>query len=205
MALKKEERYKYFKSKKQMVLSLIIFGILIYLFIYLGSLDYQKDVDDNKKFVQDHKIVDTNNLYKYANHTDIYSLLTNKNDAIILFGHTRSKWIKEYSEIVNKVAKDVGIKEIYYYDFLEDREQRNGTYEAILELLDTYVTYNDLDMPDIFAPTLVIIKNKEIIYFDDQTGIRKGNTSPDIYWNDYQKGLFEQELKTVFNEYNKEV
>ena len=52
---------------------------------------------------------------------------------------------------------------------------------------------------------MTVIKNKEIIYFDDQTGTRKGNTTPDVYWSDYQKGLFENELNTVFKEFNKEV
>ena len=198
--------YKHFKNKKQMIISFIIFAILIFMFIYLGSMDYnKKEEKDNTKFANEYKILDTNNVYKFTNHTDIFSLFTSKSDAIILFGHKKSKWMNKYAEIVNNVAKKEGIKEIYYYDFSEDRNNRNATYEAILGFMDNYVIYNDLDVPDIYAPTLVVVKNKNIIYFDDRVAIREGNTTPDVYWSSYQVELFEKELCTVFKEFlNKE-
>ena len=197
----KVKNEKMFKNKIQMVIYILLFIIIISLFIYLGNLDYDKDsVEDNTKIANEVKLDDKNNVFKYVNHSEAYNVISG-NTGIVLFGHKNSKWLPYYANIVNDVAKEVGINTIYYYDFLEDRDANNGTYEAIVNKLANYVTYNDLSEGDMYSPTLVVVKDNEIIYYDDQTSVIKGNITPDDYWSDLNIGLKKSELTVVFNEY----
>lgn len=191
---------KMFKSRKQMVIYLLAFIIIISLFIYLGNKDYNKDVDDNVKFAQEFSIEDKDNVFKYTNHSQVYNIVSG-NTGIVLMGHKNNIWLPYYANIVNDVAKEVGIDTIYYYDFLDDRNENNGTYEAIVNKLADYVTYNDVSKADLYSPTLVVVVGDEIIYYDDETAVMKGSISPDKYWNLFNVGMKKNELTVVFNEY----
>ena len=118
-------------------------------------------------------------------------------------GYPENAWSGYYANILNEAAKDSGIKEILYYDFYEDRENKNGTYQSIVLNLSNYLITLDDGTEDIYAPTLVIVKNGKIIAFDNETAFTKGNITPDIYWDEYQTGIKYNNFKTMFQEYLK--
>ena len=100
-----------------MVIYIIIFFILIGGFIYLGTIDYDETLPDNLEFAREFSLVDEDNVFAYANANDAL-LVANGTKGIVLFG-TNNEWVNYYASIVNKVAKEVGIDKIYYYDFVE--------------------------------------------------------------------------------------
>lgn len=198
---KVEIKNKYFfKNKIQMIIYIILFAILLYLFVVLGNLEYQKDVLDSERFSQEFNLVPQKNVFEYVNSQEAYMLTTGK-DAIILFGFSKNEWVNYYAKIVNEVAIETGIEKIAYYDFLDDRIQNNGTYEAIVEHLKDYLTFNDLGETNLNAPTLVIIKNYEVTYFNSDTSYIKGNINPKTYWSAFQQTVTKSELEVAFNEY----
>ena len=69
---------------------------------------------------------------------------------------------------------------------------------------DKYTKYDDYNTSDIYAPTLLVIKDGEVLLYDDSTAIRSGNYTPDIYWQDYQIEEFKSTLRLVFEKYVKE-
>ena len=103
--------------------------------------------------------------------------------------------------IVNDVAKEVGIDKIYFYDFVKNREDNNGTYEAIVERLSSYVTYNDYSVADIYAPSLLVVCNDEVLLFDTETSFRSGNIAPSEYWNSLNIENKKSELREIFRTY----
>ena len=54
---------------------------------------------------------------------------------------------------------------------------------------------------NIYAPTLVIIKNGEVLAYDDEVAINQGNILPEVYWTDYKKGIKLNHFKTMFINY----
>lgn len=188
-----------FKNKLQMVLYLIIFCVIIYLFIYLAAKDYKNDIPSNERFASNFSMVSTDNVFKYVNASDARMVAKGKK-GIVLFG-TKNEWVNYYAYIVNKVAKEVGIDEVYYYDFVTNRKDNNGTYQDIVKTLSNYVTYNDRGVANIYAPTLLVVCKDQIIYFDSETSFVEGEVTPSSYWNGFMEGKKEQELKTVFKEY----
>lgn len=188
-----------FKNKTQMVIYGIIFILLIGAFIYLGTKDFSNDIPDNKRFAEEFSMVDEENVFEYVNATDVRGIVSDKS-GIILFG-TKNEWVNYYAYMVNEVAKNTGVKKVYYYNFVKNRQDNNGTYEDIVEKLSNYVTYNDRGSKDIYAPALLVVKNGVVEYFDDETAFVKGKVTPSVYWNYNEQSRKEQELKGVFEKY----
>lgn len=190
---------KLFKNKWQMIIYCILFVALIGAFIYLGTLDYDNTLPDNEQFAQDFSLVSEDNVFEYINATTAL-MVASGTKGIVLFG-TANEWVNYYANIVNKVAKEVGIDSIYYYDFLENRQDNNGTYEAIVEKLSPYVTYNDYGRAEIYAPSLLVVSGDEVIFFDTETSFVNGDITPSEYWNSFNESAKMQELNNVFLEY----
>lgn len=190
---------KLFKNKWQMVIYFILFVILIGAFIYLGTLDYDESLPDNEQFAEDFSLVSEDNVFKYVNATDAL-MVANGTKGIVLFG-THNEWVNYYANIVNKVAKEVGIDTIYYYDFVSNRQDNNGTYETIVERLSDYVTYNDYGTHEIYAPSLLVVSGDEVLLFDTETSFVRGDIAPSEYWNSFNESAKMQELRNVFTKY----
>lgn len=188
-----------FKNKFQMIIYLIIFGILIYLFIYLGTKDYNLEIPDNERFASEFSLVSEDNVFKYVNVNEVRNVIAESN-GIILFG-TKNEWVNYYASILNTAAQEMGISEIYYYEFLKNRQDNNGSYEDIVNTLEEYVTYNDRGIGEIYAPTLLIIHNNQIILFDSETAFINGKIDPSEYWTSFNEQQKVNEFKAAFQKY----
>lgn len=197
------KKKKLFKNKVQMILYTLIFIICIVLFIVIGKTDFRKEeVTEAKKFNNIYNLVSEDNLYVFSNATEVLKIL-NGRSGIILMGFPLNVWTKYSANILNDVAKEEGIDKIYYYDFLKDREESNGTYETIVNKLDVYITVDDEGTKDLRAPTILIVKDGEIIGYFDDTSTIKGVVTPEDYYNEYQTNLVKEKYKTAILEYLK--
>lgn len=190
---------KLFKNKTQMVIYIILFCLLIYGFIYFGKKDYKVKVSDNERFASEFSLVSKDNVFKYVNATDA-RMVAKGAKGIVLFG-TNNDWVNYYAYIVDKIAKEVGIEEIYYYDFIKNRKDNNGTYEDIVKTLSNYVTYNDKGVAEIYAPSLLVVSNDKVILFDSETSFVKGDILPNAYWNSEKIAEKENEIREAFIKY----
>ncbi len=188
------------KKKLIKIFQGIAFIAIIIAFIYVGTLDFSpKEIIDNEKFDQEYEMVSSDNVFVYANARDVYSAL--KGNAIIFMGFPANKWTGYYANILNEAAKSSNIKEILYYDFYEDRNNKNATYQSIVLKLNNYVLTLDNGTKNIYAPTLVVVKNGNIVYFDNETALILGSTKPEDYWTELKIGLKTNSLKTMFKDY----
>lgn len=197
------EKTSLYKSKAQKYIYTIVFIICLVLCIYIGTRDYSKDkASDNERFSMTYNQVSKDNVYKYVNANEVLNVL-NGRSGIVLMGFPQNKWTNYYASIINEVAKEEKIKEIYYYDFLSDREDNNGTYETIVSELEVYTHVDDLGNSDIYAPTLMVVKDGVVIGYFDEITLLKGTATPDIYFKEDNVARIKDELKAVFAEYKK--
>lgn len=96
---------------------------------------------------------------------------------LFLWDYPENVWSGYYANILNEAAKDAGIKEILYYDFYEDRENHNATYQSIVLNLSNYLITLDDGTQEIYAPTLVIVKDGKVIAFDNENSFYKGKSN----------------------------
>lgn len=188
-------------SKNKKIISLILFIFLLGGFIFVGTREYEiEQVDEHEVFSEEYNLVPEQNLFVYSNSTKIYNTLKN-GSAVIFLGFNKNVFSGHYAKIINEVAQESGIKEILYYDFYEDRENHNGTYESIVLYLENYLNKNDKGKVDLVAPSMIIVKNGKILYYDEETAYTAANITPKDYWTDYNLGLKKATLKYIFNEF----
>lgn len=183
------------------VLQGICFILIILAFIYIGTRDFStKVVVDNERFDSEYAHVNSDNVFTYVSASEVYAKLKT-GSSIIFMGYPDNIWTGHYANILNETAKELGMKEIFYYDFKEDRVNKNGTYQSIVLRLSNYTTTLDDSTTNLHAPTLVVIKNGKIFAYDDETAFVVGNLSPEEYWNEIHVGLKKSELKAMLEDY----
>lgn len=188
-------------KKVKRTLQGILFILIIIAFIYIGTRDFStKVIVDNEKFDSEYSNVSKDNVFVYVNAQDVYTKMKSGN-AVIFMGFPSNKWSGYYANLLNEAAKQVGIREILYYDFKSDRENKNATYQSIVLKLANYAPTLDDGTQDIYAPTLIVIKKGKIMYYDNETAINIGNIKPENYWDDYRKGIKISNLRVMFEDY----
>jgi len=197
------KKKKLFKNKTQMVIYTFTFLLCIILFIIIGKTDFKKyEETESKIFSSIYNLVEDDNLYSFSNATEVLNIL-NGRSGIILLGFPLNEWTNYTADILNEVAKEMNVDKIYYYDFLKDRDESNGTYETIVNKLKLYVTIDDEGTKDLHAPTVLVVKNGEVIGYFDDTSTVKGTITPEVYYNEFQRGITYQMFKTALIEYMK--
>ncbi len=184
---------KFLKNKKNIV-KLLLFCIMLYLFSYLGTKNYQTEVTDNVRFSTEYKDISKNNVFVYVNESKVLDLLNGKS-GILFMAFPSNIWSHYYAEYLNDVAINNGIEEIYYYNFKKARNLNNNSYMTIVNKFKEYLSFDDTGNMDLKAPTVAIIKNGNIIYYDDEIINLKGEVQPEDYFTDYRKNL----IKTNFD------
>lgn len=167
----------------QKIFYVISFVFLISAFIYLGGKNYnapKRELTDSESFTKEYGIA-SNNVFKYTNAKEVLEMMNTKT-AIIFMAFPENKWSSKYAEILNDAAIRMGVKGIYYYNFKNDRSNNNHYYENIVRELSSYVPFLDNNNKEIYAPTLIAVKNGEIVYYDDETNIVHGDIAVDDYW-----------------------
>jgi hypothetical protein len=194
---------KFFKSKTQMIIYIILFIIFIALFIYFGTLENTtKKTSDSDKFKNEYKEVNEDNVFVYLNAAETLDYIK-KDNILILFGMKNNSFVGNYANILNEVAKNVGIEKIYYYDLTEDRKIKNGTYQSIVNYLKDYAVSLDDGSKNIYAPSLLVKNDGIITYFDDEDAIVHGETNANDYFDNYRTNLKKITLKSVLEDYKK--
>lgn len=187
-------------KKKKNILKLILFIIMIYLFIILGTKDYTKNIADNEKFSLEYKDITKNNVFKYYNNEKTLELLNSKS-GILFMGFKNNIWSHYYAEYLNEIAYINNIEEIYYYDFYKDRKLNNKIYLKIVERLKDYLKKSDEGVFNLEAPLVVIINNGEILYVNNDISTLKGNISPENYFNEYEENMLKISFDREFKNY----
>ncbi len=152
-------------------------------FIYLGTKDYNvpvKDFNDQENFTKDFGITNEN-IYDYKTASEILEIM-NTGTGVIFFAFPENVWSHTYASLLNDVAKYYGLNEIYYYNFFNDRIMNNSYYENIVKKLNAYLPVLDNGTRNIYAPSMIMVKNGEIIAYDDETSILHGDVTVDDYW-----------------------
>ncbi len=186
----------------QKVFYVISFIFLFAAFIYLGTKNYNapiRKLSDQESFTQEYGIT-SDNIYVYKTSQEVLELL-NTGSGIIFFAFSENEWSHVYADLLNEVGKSYGIDEIWYYNFYKDRNNDNYYYNNIVRILNAYVPVTDTGEKDLYAPSFVIVREGEIIGYDDETSIVSGDVTVDDYWTMEKQQKKKVELGVLFQKY----
>lgn len=174
-----------------LLLILISIGVVYNYFI--------KEKPDNIKFYNEYNEVGKNNVFVYKSIEEIINILEN-GTGVIYLGFPECPWCQSYVKYINDVAKETGIKEIYYFNILDDRKTNSEEYQKIVTLLNEVLLEDENGNKRIFVPDVTIVNKGKIIGHDNETSVIEGYESPKEYWTDEKVDALKIKLKKSFSE-----
>ena len=166
------------------------------------SLNNQKDASGNTYLSLD---IDKNNNFVYATFDEIKEIIT-KGDGVIYFGHPENPWCRLIVPVLIEAMENTDLDEIYYFDADDIRDikeldangkiniLKEGTteYYELVDLLKDYLPsyqgLNDEAIKRIYFPTVIFVKDGQIVASDSSILNEKEN--PYTPLSDEEQRLF---------------
>ena len=104
-------------------------------------------------------------------------------------------------EEVNKIVEELKLEKVHYYDIINDKAQANSNYYEIIELLDGYLTTTDTSDKNLLSPSLYIVDDGKVKYYNTETTAMKNTDTVNDYWTLQQEFNFKQEITEAINKY----
>ena len=181
------------------IIYFILIGICIYGFIYIGN-KYTNTNKEKEPTITDYYEELKYNNYKVVGGTELISLIR-KGHNIIFIGNSNNKWSEEYIKQIDVIFKNYNIDQVYYYDIVNDKSQKNSNYYKIISLLEGYLVSNDSGDNNLLSPSLYIINDGEVEYYNIETVTVKNNLEVEKYWTIDKKEMFEVEISQALLNY----
>lgn len=176
--------------------------VLISLIFVTTGCNKKEEVklSDAEKFHEEYQNVEEDNVFVYRDAEEIIKILEG-GTGIVYLGFPECKWCQAYTPILNEVAKENGIKKIFYFNILEDRKNNTKEYQRIVELLEKNLLNDDEGNKRVYVPDVSIVINGEITNHDNETSVISGDITPEEYWTKEKK----EALKKKLNSYVKDL
>lgn len=174
------------------------------------SLNTKINPNNDKEYMEIN--IDEDNPMVYATYDEVKELIK-KGTAVIYFGFPECPWCRNTVPVLIDVAKEMGIEKIYYYNAVSIRDKKSldsngnivvedeGTkeYKELVELLYNYLPVygglNDDSIKRLYLPTVVFIKNGEVIGLHTSTVESQEDPYVELTKEQYN------ELKNIFSDY----
>ncbi len=174
--------------------SLVLVGMYFFSKGNSKNIPNDEEVPDSVKFSKEYPGVGENNVFEYKTIEEIIEIFES-GTGVVYLGFPECPWCQRYVIYLNEVANDVGLKNIYYFNILQDRKDNTEGYRTLLSLLDGYLLNDDDGNPRIFVPDISVVVNGEIVGHDNETSMESG--SVDEYWTEQKVENFKNKLKGI--------
>ena len=120
------------------ILGIIILFVVALVAIYYVIEGRRFEPSDSEKFAKEYTEVGRDNIFVYRTANEIVNILENQT-GIVYFGFPECPWCQRYVVMLNEVAKEKEINQIYYYNIKDIRTKNTPAYQEIVGLLDDYL------------------------------------------------------------------
>lgn len=187
-------------KKKYMIIGAIILLMLgVGLFLIINKEDEKVIIEKNDagRFAEEYTQITNDNVFVYRSIDEIIKIMKN-GTGVVYLGFPECPWCQSYVKYLNEVALSVGIKEIYYFDILEERQKNTENYQEIVKLLGDSLEYDEEGNHRVYVPNVSFHVNGNLIGNDLETAYdTKGYDAPEDYWTEDEVS----ELKTTLIKY----
>ena len=187
------------KSIIRKIIYIILFLFMATAFVYLSE-KYASNSEPKIYTITDYYADNTNSYYEVVSGNKMINLLRNGHN-IIFIGSSSSKYSQKYIEEIDKIFNNLKIDKVYYYDLNNDKYQQNSNYYKIRELLNGYLTTTDDSDNNLLAPSLYIVNNGTVEYYNTETSTMKNTADVESYWSYEQELIFQGEVTNAINKY----
>ncbi|MEG2351650.1 MAG: thioredoxin family protein [Bacilli bacterium] len=166
-------------------------ALLLTFLLVLTGCKVQKIEDENDsdalKFNKEYSLVEKSNVYKYTSYAKVNEIIKT-GSGIIYLGFPSCPWCKEITPVLNEIAKEKNVKEIFYYNHKDIRVNETKEYKQLVSLLSDFLEPDESGDKKIYAPTIVFVQN----------GIIKGIHVGSVEGHDaHERAMTEDEKKAL--------
>ena len=180
---------------------LILLGIIIVLALVAGVTNYLVHGDTTKNsrtFAAEYTQVEPDNLFVYRTGEEIIDILEH-GTGVVFLGFPSCPWCQAYAPMLNSLAKEYGIKTIYYHNTYDDWKQDTAEYKKYTELLADYLQYDNVGNRHLYVPNAAFVVNGEIIGNDWETSKDTLDAeTPADYWTEERVAAWKEKLAPYF-------
>jgi len=181
------------------ILGIVVIAVVGAFLIYKFAMPTDSN-SEGEKFHNEYSLVDDNNVFIYKNVTEIINILEG-GTGIVYLGFPECPWCQQYVKYLDDLAKKHNVKEIYYYNIKEIRNNNTENYKKIVSLLEDYLPYDDSGNKRVYVPNVTFVKNGEILANDNETSLISDGTTPSQYWTQENLDLFNDKMNINFEKF----
>ena len=150
---------------KYLKISVLLIIIITSFIIFMAPHNKYVDERINNNYP---KLLDNQHIIVEISGRETVELIKKKKDFVIMMGFSPCPWCQNLMPYLNEVGKNEGLKQIYYLDILDMRNNINSVdrkyYNYLYDLCKEQGGL-DLDNDRISAPTTFVIKNGNIVAY----------------------------------------
>lgn len=179
------------KSLMIMILILVVLGVGIFFSVSMFS---KKD-SDAKRFSKEYHEVSKDNVFVYRTKEEIIKILQH-GTGVVYLGFPECEWCQAYVKILNEVAKEEHLEQIYYYNVLEDRSHNTKEYQEMVSVLKDHLQYDEEGNPRIYVPNVSFHIEGKVIGNDyESSKDTHGLKTPEEYWTKEEVEVLKETLR----------
>lgn len=173
------------------IIAIIVALVVGLILIFTNS----EKVDDSAMFASEYKQVDEDNVFVYKNAKEIINILE-KGTGVVYLGFPECKWCQAYVPMLDEVAKENNIDEIYYFNIKEDREKDTKNYKEIVKLTSEFLENDEEGNKKVYVPDVYVVVDGKIMSHNNETSMITEDILPIEHWTDKAQN----NLKKTLNE-----
>ena len=183
---------------------LLIVSIIMGAVLLIGSIKaiVRATYSDAAYFSEKYTEVPMDNVFKIKTLEESLNVL-GSGTGIIFFGFPECPWCQAYAPMLNDLAKEYGISEIYYTNIKAERENDTENYQSMVNLLSDYLQEDEEGNKRIYVPETVFVIEGEIIGSDHETSKDTlGYEKPEEYWTEKRVANWKQNVGALMSRMN---
>lgn len=155
---------------------------------------------DARQFASEYTEVDKKNVFVYKTDEEIIDILED-GTGIVFLGYPSCPWCQRYAAMLNELAKEYGIKKIYYHNTYDGYKNNTEEYRKITEILNDHLQFDNVGNRHLYVPDSAFVIEGEIIGNDWETSKDQLElATPDEYWTEERVTAWKEKLAPYFKQ-----
>lgn len=186
-------------NKRYVTIACIIIAFIIIVSVVV-IVKENESKNDKLKFAIEYTDIGSDNLYDELTLKETLDFLK-YGTGVILFGFPECNWCQEIVPIVNDVAKEQGIKKVYYYNIRDIRQNNTKEYQEIVKLLKDNLDVDENNNLKVYVPDVFVLKRGKVVAHNNDYSRLDGEA--DDYFTDSKKQEAKIKYESLLSEYKK--
>ena len=182
------------------IILLIVCIIMASFLIAWGCCSYIKNSSDSARFAKEYTQVGEDNVFVIKDGEEIIDILEN-GTGVVFLGYPACPWCQRYAAMLNDMAKEYGVKKIYYHDTYDDWQEDTENYKKLTEILSDHLQFDNVGNRHLYVPDAAFVVDGEIIGNDWETSKDTLElATPEEYWTKERITAWKEKLAPLFEQ-----